>query len=243
MNPATLLGDHLVRLYDNEPELEKDVAAWLEEGDARGDSLLVIAAPGRARLLAERFPDAAVLDAERTLDSVLIDGEPDWERFDDRVGRVLRETMARGARVRAYGEMVDLLWRSGRLRAAGLLEGFWNRLLRLHAFDLYCAYAVDLLDPAADPGELRAMLRDHTHLVPRRGDGSLDRAVRAAMRDVLGPASAEALMPLIANAQVPGTQIPLPEAAVFWLRRNLPAYVDRVLSRARVHYQREDTHA
>ena len=44
--------------------------------------------------------------------------------------------------MRVYGEMVDLLWNTGRADAALALEVLWNELAAQHAFSLLCGYSV-----------------------------------------------------------------------------------------------------
>jgi hypothetical protein len=238
---------HLVQFYGEEGALVRNVARYLREGAERGESLIVIASPARFDAFTGGLPDRdrlTLLDAGDTLSRFMEDGEPDWERFDGLVGRLIRDTAAcRGARIRAYGEMVDLLWTSGRLRAAVTLEGFWNRLLETHSFGLFCAYKADVLRQDVETAALRDILRTHSHLLPAGRDGTLSRAVRRAMDEVLGASSAAALLPLIQGAQLPGTRLPAAEAVVLWLRHNLPAYASEVLAKARAFYELEDGHA
>jgi hypothetical protein len=47
--------------------------------------------------------------------------------------------------VRAYGEMVDILWREGKIDAAIELEQLWNELASKYSFTLLCTYSVDSL--------------------------------------------------------------------------------------------------
>lgn len=55
----------------------------------------------------------------------------------------------RGGPVRAYGEMVALLWNQGLVTAAIELESLWNGLGRAEAFSLFCAYPLgSVVDPA-----------------------------------------------------------------------------------------------
>jgi hypothetical protein len=44
--------------------------------------------------------------------------------------------------VRAYGEMVDVLWKEGRSRAAIRLEMLWNALAMRSGVALLCGYAM-----------------------------------------------------------------------------------------------------
>jgi hypothetical protein len=46
------------------------------------------------------------------------------------------------ATIRAYGEMVDVLWKAGQTDAAITLEMLWNSLASKHPFSLLCGYAM-----------------------------------------------------------------------------------------------------
>src|SRR5581483_7686374 len=60
--------------------------------------------------------------------------------FDEVVGGVVRRAARRGGGVRAYGEMVALLWGAGDVLGAIELERLWNDLAREQEFALLCAY-------------------------------------------------------------------------------------------------------
>ena len=242
---------HLVQFYGDAEDLVRNVRGYLGAGARRGESLLVIATPPHVaaftRALAEDGLDPARLlrdgqlvvdDAAAVLDRILDDHLPLWTRFSDIVGGYLRRMRARadGTGLRVYGEMVDLLWASGRLSAAARLEEFWNRLMRTHAFGLYCAYGADLLSETLPAGGLHAVMRAHSHVLPGRGGPQLDQAVDLALEEVLGPAVAAALRPLIRENQHPRALLSRPDATLLWLRNNLHAHAGRVLARAHLHY-------
>lgn len=259
LSPTELLAgqnpcDHLVQFYGDPRDLVRHVGRYLKEGAARGDWMIVIAAPDRrAEFKKELSADGVavgelvtlgrltLLDAEATLSRFMVSGLPDRSAFDGVVGELVRQTRKRagGACVRAYGEMVDLLWTSGRLEAATTLEALWNDLLQRERFSLYCAYAVDVLDGSVPTPALKEMLATHSHLLPARVDGELDRAVARAVADVLGVESARRIMPLVRAARQPGASLPPAAATVLWLRANLPAHAGAVLSRARACYEEE----
>jgi hypothetical protein len=176
-------GDHLVQFYDADPAaLVANVAAFIDEGLNAGDSIVVIASPEhRDAFLAAlgssrdqrdvRARRLVVLDAAATLAQFMVDGRPNWRRFDTVVGAVIRglRRAKPGARLRAYGEMVGLLWAAGQTDAAVELEKFWNVLLGGEEFTLYCAYPVDGLADDFRVGRGRDVLCAHTHVVKGAG--------------------------------------------------------------------------
>jgi hypothetical protein len=134
--------------------------------------------------------------------------------------------------VRAYGEMVDVLWRAGRQRAAIRLEEFWNELGKLQAFSLMCTYFMDNLDAGAYGEPLERVCRAHTHLIPARDYQRFNQAVSEASKAVLDQPLAQMLLTLSASHRPP-TQMPLGQATLFWLKRNMPRTAEKVLMQVR----------
>jgi PAS domain S-box-containing protein len=158
--PASTRGraphDHAVQFYDEDDFLTGTVADFLEPGLAEGQPVVIIATEQHCedflRTLRARGidVDAAVSsrrlvlrDARKTLATFLLDGKPDWQRFQAEIGGLLSSVATPdGVPVRAYGEMVDLLWRDGESQEAIRLEEFWNDLHQTHSFNLLCAYVM-----------------------------------------------------------------------------------------------------
>jgi hypothetical protein len=242
--------EHLVQLYGSDDRLlTRNVARYLSEGLRRGDGLLMIATAEHrttvTRLLRDEaaYPRAVLegrlvfLDAERTLARFMVDGSPDPERFRCVIGEALEGVRSRGVHtgVRAYGEMVGLLWKAGERAAAVRLEELWNDLLRQTDVSLFCAYPIDIFGPDFEPGTIDPLLCTHTHLVPI--DAVLETALDHAMDDVLGSRADEIRGMIQSNHRPAWGVIPRAEAVVLWLRNNLPGSANQILSRAREHYQ------
>jgi MEDS: MEthanogen/methylotroph, DcmR Sensory domain len=169
--------EHVVQLYGtNDGLLADNVARYLREGLKRGNGLLVIAstqhrgsfvralgeAPGYSRAVLEGR--LVFLDAEGTLKRFLVDGEPDQVRFQSVIGEALEGVRSRTgrARIRAYGEMVGVLWSQKQYAAALRLEELWNQLLVSSDVSLFCGYPVD---PAWHQGPVDSVLSSHTHSI------------------------------------------------------------------------------
>lgn len=175
-------GGHVVQLYGRDDQfLEKNVSRFLAEGMRHLDGLVVIATPAHTQaiarylaeegaslvLAAEREGRLVFLDARTTLDRLLIDGRPDKARFESVVGGVLSDVLAssKSGKVRAFGEMVSLLWADGHQQQARTLEGLWNELLAGSRCSLYCAYAIDLFGEGENSTDLSAIVGAHSHLL------------------------------------------------------------------------------
>ena len=70
----------------------------------------------------------------------LRDGWPDEERFFRLVRGLLSCARRDGRKVRAFGEMVALMWARGQQTATVRLEQLWHRLCADEHFSLLCAY-------------------------------------------------------------------------------------------------------
>src|SRR6185295_19398925 len=146
---------HAVRFYDSEAALCRIVASFLREGLALGQPALVIATPEHSQgIIAElrardmninalrETDNLVLLDAQKTMDSFMVNDQPDAALFNETATAALDMTRNHGRTpIRAYGEMVDLLWKDGRDAAAIQLEKLWTRLARSHQFSLLCGYA------------------------------------------------------------------------------------------------------
>jgi MEDS: MEthanogen/methylotroph, DcmR Sensory domain len=179
---------HAVRFYENDASLCRIVATFLREGFSLGQPALVIAtrehsagivAELRARdLFAESLIDTGDLvfvDAADALASFMAGGVPNPQKFSALATAAL-ERVRRGRKrvtVRAYGEMVDVLWKQGFDVAAIKLEMLWNRLARSGEFSLMCGYAMGNFYKDAS---VMDVCRQHTHLVHSDGTARVSNA-------------------------------------------------------------------
>jgi hypothetical protein len=90
-------------------------------------------------------PDAAresdlyiPLDANETLARFMLYGLPDEANFRQLITGLIER--AKGRRIRAFGEMVALLWGQGFKSATVKLEEFWKSFSYNEAYYLFCEY-------------------------------------------------------------------------------------------------------
>ena len=169
---------HAVRFYENKASLARTVADFLAEGFGLDQPALVIATPAhRDALLAELHArqldvatlqaagDLLLLDARTVLATFMVDGMPDATLFNQHVPAAI-EQLCHGRKdctIRAYGEMVDVLWQGGMTAAAIRLEMLWNQLAMTHDFSLLCGYAMGSF--YKDAG-MRDVCAQHSHVIP-----------------------------------------------------------------------------
>jgi hypothetical protein len=241
---------HVVQLYGTDDRLlTKNVARFLSEGLRRGDGILVIATPEHRMTLTRELREdrgyskavlegrLVFLDAAATLARFMVDGTPNPELFRSVIGEALAGVRSRAVHtgVRAYGEMVGLLWQAGEYPAASRLEELWNELLRQGDVCLFCAYPIDVFSREFQPATLDAILCSHSHLLPV--DDALEDALRRAMNEVLESRVDSLRSSMQTNHRPSWAAVPKAEAIVLWLRNNLPGSADRILARAREYYQ------
>lgn len=244
-------GTHLLQFYAADPgQLAKNVGKYLADGFDTGCTGVLVATDEhrdaifdvlRTRdwspetLLADGL--ITVLSAHDTLPRVVADGWPDRERFDTVVGGAVRKAHERsaGAGVRAFGEMVGLLWRDRQFPAAIRLEQLWNRLQERTRLCLYCAYPVDVLGDEFEAGIVDPLLCAHTHVISNGDSARLEVAIDHAMREVLD--AAERGHAAAARGRRDWAMLPPAESAILWLRRNAPDRAGVVVARARQYFE------
>ncbi|GMU05294.1 hypothetical protein ASNO1_15470 [Corallococcus caeni] len=174
-------GDHHVQFYEAPAFLFDVVARFLVTGFQVGEPAVVIATEAnlsgiKAQLNAMGFEvepaledgRLVLLDARDTLARFMVGGLPDWSRFQQVIGAVLDRShrAAGGRKVRAYGEMVDLLLRDQNPQAALLLEEQWNELGRSYSFSVLCAYALGGFQTQEDARTFHQVCAAHSHVSP-----------------------------------------------------------------------------
>jgi hypothetical protein len=217
---------HFVQLYGASGELAEAVAEYVNAGHERGEAAVVIARPEHRAALGAKLRSSerlVMLDAERTLERFMANGMPQWQPFHETIGGLIAQLRLSHPAVRAYGEMVDVLWQRGEREAAIRLEEYWNELGRLQTFSLFCAYRMDPCDPAQYDGALQSVCKVHSHMIPGSDPERFDEAVQAASRKVLDPALCNML----------GTFTPGGQATLFWLQQNMPRAAEKVFSELR----------
>ena len=175
---------HVVQFYEDDAFLADRVAEFLAVGLAAGEPVVVVATiehrAAFAVRLARRGLDVELarargqlvwLDAAETLSRFMVGDMPDWTLFSDFFEGVLDQCRQRTplACVRAYGEMVDLLWRAGNKQAALRLESMWNKFASAHSLSLLCAYVMGHFFRAGDAASLRDVCRAHAEARPAEG--------------------------------------------------------------------------
>jgi hypothetical protein len=176
---------HAVRFYKDSECLSRIVANFIGDGLAAGEPAVVIGTQAHRDVIVrnlremaldvdklQRDGDLFLLDADEMLGMFMVDGMPNTALFRDAIVPVI-ERACRGREdcvIRAYGEMVDVLWKQGHTVAATRLEMLWNDLAASHTFRLLCGYAMgNFYKDAA----VEDICSHHSHVVSDSGDAVL----------------------------------------------------------------------
>jgi anti-sigma regulatory factor (Ser/Thr protein kinase) len=165
---------HVVQFYDSDADLVARAGSYLREAVDAEAVAVVIATEAHRRAFEEHLRAAGVdvagslrwLDAAELLGRFMRDGRVDRDAFFENVGGIVRGAAASGRAVRAYGEMVALLWEAGDVLAAIDLETLWNELASEVRFSLYCAYHGESVSGHEHADALQRVCELHTEIVP-----------------------------------------------------------------------------
>lgn len=172
-------GDHVVQFYRTDDFLVECLASYIANGLLEGERALIITTPVHRAALEHRLRMKKVdvtmssvqamyqvFDAADLLQQFMIGGRPDRTAFEASVGDIVRQATEDKRRVRAFGEMVALLWQADQREAAIEVEGFWNELGQKHRFSLLCAYPAESAGPKPGRPAMEHICQEHTCIIP-----------------------------------------------------------------------------
>jgi hypothetical protein len=153
-------GSHIVYPYTDEKRVAETVRIFAGSGFLAGEAVILITTPAHCaaieRSLREDGFDVDVLkstgqllcmDAEQLMSTFIVGGKPNPELFNHAVTGLIERGKAgesgRSRNVRAFGEMVSILWSNDNLPAAIEIEELWNQIVAVHSISLLCTYSLD----------------------------------------------------------------------------------------------------
>jgi PAS domain S-box-containing protein len=189
--------NHAVQFYESDDFLRDTVADFVGNGLVAGEPVIVIATEQHRRAFADALAgrgldvaeaeasgDLVLLDARETLATFMSGTMPDAQRFRESVGGVIGRTARGRQQCRAYGEMVDLLWRDGNPDGAIRLEELWNDLAEYYAFNLLCAYPMGNFYSESHAEQFDEVCRTHSHVFPAETISATASDARALTREI-----------------------------------------------------------
>jgi MEDS: MEthanogen/methylotroph, DcmR Sensory domain len=170
--------EHSVQIYDDDAAFLDCLDGFVVGGLKTGDAVIVIATAAHRKFLENRLRARGVnlaanwlegqlfsLDAEESLAKFMVDDMPDEVLFHQFVNSLLVHARRKyHRRIRAFGEMVALLWARGQNGATVRLEHLWHQFCRTSALPLFCAYPRAGFTQNAD-ASIRTICATHSKVI------------------------------------------------------------------------------
>jgi hypothetical protein len=168
--------EHLVYFYDDETLFLRSLESFIVQGLMAGEAVVVIALPEHRSALQFRLAahgldlsmleadrQLLLLDAQTTLSRLLRDGLPNEVLFEEAMGGLIAQLRAQHRTVRAFGEMVGILWSEGNRAATLRLEELWHQYCQREGLVLYCAYRLSAFETEQEA--MQQICASHSQLI------------------------------------------------------------------------------
>jgi hypothetical protein len=145
--------EHFVQIYEADDQFMDTLTSFVSDGVCAAQAVVVIATPIHRRQLVDRLTGMGLdlaqamaddqlilLDAEETISKFMRNDWPDEDVFASTILEILGRASQGGRKVRAFGEMVAIMWARGYCGATVRLEHLWHQLCQKESFPLFCAY-------------------------------------------------------------------------------------------------------
>jgi hypothetical protein len=171
--------EHAVQVYRDDTTFLDCLESFIASGLRAGESVIIIATASHLHELEKRLRcgwldlDRArwedryiAILAQETLSRFMVDGMPDEALFRKAVVEMIGRARGRGRKLRAFGEMVGVLWAEGNKDAALRLEHLWTRIQAEEKFPLFCAYSRMQLKQDSLESDIQSICAAHSRIVP-----------------------------------------------------------------------------
>lgn len=170
--------DHFVQFYESDKSLLSTLSNYIASAINLGKLAFVVITSQHRDALNLKLQELGIdvdlaissgkyilLDANETLPKIMLDGMPDAGLFNEFVGSFLDKISSTGFEIRAFGEMVSILWAESNYKAAICLEQMWNELQQNYKLSLFCAYPVQSFNKNDFAEPLREICLAHSKLI------------------------------------------------------------------------------
>jgi len=145
--------DHVVQIYEDNGSFLDVLSGFVGEGINAGDAVIVIATKEHIGGLENRLQKYGLyidylvkvnryisVDAHELLSAFMIKDWPDPILFEKEIDKLIARAGQNRRKIRAFGEMVAVLWSRGQNGATVQLEHLWNQYKQKHELSVFCAY-------------------------------------------------------------------------------------------------------
>lgn len=171
---------HPCHFYSDDASLTANVAVFFAPAFRERQAMVAFGTPAHLAAIEKRLRadghdiEAAkangqymAFDAQAALDALLRGDLPAQDSFEDVIAARLNSATREFGAVRAFGEIVSLLWRDGKRQAALRLEEMWNEAIGLYPLALLCGYNVRSFTSAHDAAGVTGIISAHTSVLPK----------------------------------------------------------------------------
>lgn len=144
---------HIAQFYNGDSVLVDTLVAFIGGGLKAGESTVVIATAQHLSALEQGLIRSGInlaaarsdhryipVSADAALSIFIVNNWPDDRLFTEFIEGLIARAREKGSRVRAFGEMVAVLWAQGHPGATVHLEHLWDQICKKQNFSLLCAY-------------------------------------------------------------------------------------------------------
>ena len=205
MNPTRQLinpsGNHTVQICSTESSHIDLVTRYIKEGLCNGEAVFVIARPALREILKLKMdalsfdgqtlqdPDQIrFFDADFILSCLKSSRSLDERAFQQILVAPILNAQSVYKKVRAFGEMVDILWKQGQHDMVIQLLVYWRKLPDTQKLSLLCTYSLDKVAPHLYDESLERICKYYPYLVPQKDYGSAEQGIDEAMINAFGAA-------------------------------------------------------
>lgn len=173
-------SSHFVQFYEDEEFLVNSLSDYVAGGLSAGEACVIIATSKHIDAVEKKLAsnpeiDLAysqwhgyyfALDAHDTLAKFMVNGHPNPTKFSSVMNEVIGQIAQRQIPIRAFGEMVALLWADENQEAVIELEQLWNDLAKSYTFKLFCAYPLAAFNKQGCSSVFAKINHTHSHTLP-----------------------------------------------------------------------------
>ena len=173
-----LSQNHYAQFYLTSEYLVERIAKYASMGLTHDAGILVIAAPEHIYLLKKILEKSfdlqkltengqlIIRDANEALALFMENGRPNPQRFEAAFGGLIKEMSKKYSLVRAYGEMVNILWEQENKLATFELEALWTDIAQKQNFSLMCGYSMKNFANVDVTTDFSSVCGCHSHVYP-----------------------------------------------------------------------------
>ena len=145
--------EHVLQIYEDDDSFLDVLTNFVGDGINSAESVIVIASQAHIDGLESRLRAHGInvsglaesnaylpVNAEEALSKFMVNGWPDEALFTEAITEIINKAKKANPRIRAFGEMVAILWAQGNSGATVNLEHLWNKFCENESFSLFCAY-------------------------------------------------------------------------------------------------------